>query len=84
MLLTSPDQSKQTVTMVRGSEAKPHALLERDGGEALLGKRAVIRSVRYVYQPMEALNLVVITNKASNIQQCSNAQQIGLVARSRC
>ena len=54
MLLTSPDQSKQTVTMVRGSEAKPHALLERDGGEALLGKRAVIRSVRYVYQPMEA------------------------------
>ncbi|CAE7247934.1 Arcn1 [Symbiodinium necroappetens] len=27
----------------------------------------VARSVRYVYQPMEALNLVVITNKASNI-----------------
>ncbi|CAE7886115.1 ARCN1 [Symbiodinium microadriaticum] len=44
----------------------------------------VARSVRYVYQPMEALNLVVITNKASNIleeRSSAAAQQNGSVAR---
>ena len=49
-----------------------------------MGECPAIRSVRYVYQPMEALNLVVITNKASNIleeRSSAAAQQNGSVAR---
>ena len=34
---------------------------------------AVPRSVRYVYQPMEAMHLVLVTNKASNILEAQGA-----------